>query len=193
MNTRISPWPVLLAISLTVLLFAGCAGDGSRCVALPGGGRYCLQATTEVQPFDTQQMVDIVFGGKRETMVAQLEVDASGMRFVGATPFGQTLLQLGFDNREVSATSSPRHGPDPALLLALVQLVAWPADSVRAGLGDAAELVDTAGQRLVLVNDKLIATITYTRGLPPFADMRIQLPAAALEFSIVNLDVSNTP
>ena len=189
MNTRVSRWLTLLM----VLTLAACTGDGSRCTSLPGGGRYCLQTTAGIPPFDVQQMVEVVFDGRRETMVAQLEVDAAGMRFVGATPFGQALMQLDFDNQAVTARSLPGKGPDPALLLALVQIAGWPADSVRTGLGDAAVVVDTAGQRRLLVNDKEIVTVTYAHGLPPFADMRIQLPAAAVEFSIVNLDASTNP
>lgn len=182
--------PFLLRwMALLVLLAAGCSGsDVSRCTDLPGGVRYCLQTTEGIAPFDVQQKVDIVFDGRQETLIAQLESDASGMRFAGLTPFGQKLVQLGFDNRDVKIEALPMKGLDPVLLLALVQLASWPADSVRVGLGDSAAIEEDVGQRSLVRDGKAIVVIRYTRGLPPRGDMYIQLPAARVAFMIVDLD-----
>jgi len=192
-NRLFRRWPVLLAMLLLAGLVTGCTGDGSSCTSLPGGGRYCLQTTIDVLPFEVQQKVDVSFNGKRETMIAQLEVDAKGMRFVGMTPFGQKLLQLDFDNSRVAAQALPGSGLDPTLLLALVQIASWPAERVRAGLRVATEVTDVEGRRSLVENDKGIVVVKYTRGLPPLGDMTIQLPGAAVEFAIVNLDVADKP
>ena len=181
-----------------LLLVAGCAGDGTSCAAFPGGVRYCLQTTAAVEPFDAQQKLDIAFNGRQETMIAQLEVDADGMRLVGMTPFGQKLLQLGFDNRSVSAEAFAGKGPDPVLLLAVVQLATWPAEQVRVGLGrnNAIDLIDEQtgeqSQRRIVKDGKDIVVIRYTRGHPPSGDMLIRLPAAGVEFTITHLDMAAT-
>lgn len=191
---------LLTGMLAVALLVAGCDGDGSSCTTLPGGPRYCLQTTDSIAPFDAQQKVDVTFDGRRETMIAQLEADADGIRFAGMTPFGQKLLQVSFDNREVSAKTFPGKGLDPVLLLALVQIATWPAEQVRAGL-DGAEVVDEgidnasnekAAQRRLVADGKDIVVIRYTRGRPPAGDMRIELPTAGVEFSITNLDIAAT-
>ncbi len=187
---------MLGALLLGTLLVAGCESDGSSCTTLPGGLRYCLRSTETIAPFDAQQKVDMTFDGRRETMIAQLEADADGIRFVGMTPFGQKLLQVSFDNFAVTAETLPGKGLDPVLLLALVQVATWPAEQVRAGL-DGAEVIDDAlnsepAQRRIVKDGKDIVVIRYTRGRSPGGDMRIALPDAGVEFSITNLDSAAT-
>ncbi len=185
---------LLTEMLAVALLIAGCDGDGSSCTTLPGGPRYCLQTTDSIAPFDAQQKVDVTFDGRRETMIAQLEADADGIRIAGMTPFGQKLLQVSFDNRDVSTETFPGKGLDPVLLLALVQVATWPAEQVRAGL-DGADVIDefmdnAPAQRRLVKDGKDIVVIRYTRGRPPAGDMRIELPAAGVEFSISNLDIA---
>lgn len=187
---------LLTGMLAVALLVAGCDDDGSSCTTLPGGPRYCLQTTDSIVPFDAQQKVDVTFDSRRETMIAQLEADAGGIRFAGMTPFGQKLLQVSFDNRDVTAETFPGKGPDPVLLLALVQVATWPAEQVRAGL-DGAEVIDddsndAPAQRRLVKDGKDIVVIRYTRGRPPAGDMLILLPAAGVEFSITNLDIAAT-
>ena len=193
MRRFVLTWPAVLSIGLSVLLAAACANDGSRCTALPGGSRYCLQTTASVVPFDVQQKVDVVFDGRMDTIIAQVETDALGMRFVGTTPFGQKLVRLSFDNERVTLAASQMKGLDPILLLALVQIASWPAASVRAGLGDSALVVDGEGQRRLVKDDSDLVVIKYTRGRPPLGDVSIQLPKAGVDFTIINLDVADNP
>ena len=193
-------WRLLAALSIGCIAaaIAGCSGDGSRCAALPGGARYCLQSTAAMAPFDAQQSVEIAFDGRKETMIAQLEVDAEGMRFVLTTPFGQKLMQMAFDNARVKVEAPSLPGLDPLVLLALMQIAAWPVDSVRLGLSGSAQLVDVplvdASQMRALARDGVdLVTITYTRGRPPLADQLIALPAHGVALSIVNLDLAEAP
>lgn len=192
MRRFLASWPAACSLGLCVLLVAACSGDGSRCAALPGGSRYCLQATTDLVPFDAQQKVDVVFDGRTETIIAQVEADALGMRFVGTTPFGQKLVQLNFDNEHVTLETTLMKGLDPVLLLALVQIATWPAERVRAGLSDSALVLDADGQRRLVKDGSELVLIKYTRGRPPLGDMSIQLPKAGVEFTIINLDVAET-
>ena len=193
---RSLPWRLLAALSIGCI--AACSGDGSRCAALPGGARYCLQSTAAMAPFDAQQSVDITFDGRKETMIAQLEVDAEGMRFVLTTPFGQKLMQMEFDNARVKVEAPSLPGLDPLVLLALMQIAAWPVDSVRLGLSGSAQLIEVqdieAPPMRALARDGVdLVTITYTRGRPPLADQLIALPALGVALSIVNLDVARVP
>ncbi len=171
---------------------AACGDDNPRCPRLPGGGRYCLQTTAQTLPFDVQQKLDITFNGRRETMIAQLESDALGMRFAGMTPFGQKLIQLDFDNETIKAVTFPGKGFDPALLLALVQIASWPLDGVQAGLDDSTVAEEGHGQRRLVRNGKELIVIGYTRGHPPHGDMFIQLPEAGVELSVENLEAHDT-
>lgn len=115
------------AISL-LLTTAACNNDGraTKCVTLPGGGGFCLQPSTAIDPFEAQQTVDIHFQGKVETIIIELEVDSTGMRLAGLTPFGQTLLRVSYDNLTTTATEMPssRFPPRTANLLAANRFVA---------------------------------------------------------------------
>lgn len=179
---------------LTVLLEIGCSDVLSPCSVLPGGIRYCLQTTAAIEPFDVQQKVDIAFNGRQETMIALLEADAEGVRLAGMTPFGQKLLQIAFDNRDVSAETPPGQGANAALLLAVVQLAMWPAERVRAGLVDSGsiDLIDEPGLRRIVKDGSDVVLIKYTRGRPPLGDLLIQMPNAKAEFAITNLDMAAT-
>ena len=175
-------------VTLLALLVCACSGDGSRCAWFPGGSRYCLQPATEVAPFSVQQKVDIAFNGGKETVIAQIEADAQGMRFVGVTPFGQKLVQLRFDNRQVKVEASSMKGMDPVLLLALVQLALWPADDVDAGLGGSWNIDDGENSRRLVKDGVELVSIQYTRGRSALSDMVVQLPGAGVELVISNLD-----
>lgn len=176
---------------VAALLAAACAPQAPNCASLPGGARYCLQTAEGIAPFEVQQKVDIVFNGRHETMIMQLEVDATGMRLAGLTPLGQSLLQASFASGEIRASGPALEKLDPALLLALVQLASWDADRVRVGLGDSAELEESDAQRSLVKDGKAVLRIGYTRGLPPTGDMEIALPGTGVEFRIVTLDESD--
>ena len=182
----------ITVVAWAAALITACVPVGRNCAALPGGARYCLQSTEGIVPFDVQQKIDVAFNGRRETMIAQLEVDAEGMRFAGLTPLGQALLQASFANGEVRAGGPAVEKLDPALLLALVQLASWDAERVRAGLGGSAGLEESDAQRLLVRDGKAVLRIGYTRGRPPTGDMEIVLPEAGVEFRIMTLDESDT-
>jgi len=179
------------ALWMALAVLSGCMADDPRCAQLPGGARYCLQTTENIAPFDVQQKIDVAFNERQEAMIAQLEIDAVGMRFVGMTPLGQTLVRASFDNDEIRADGVALKSLDPVLLLALIQLASWDAGQVRAGLGGSAELEESEGQRSLVKDGKAVVRIGYTRGRPPSGDMSIGLPGMGVEFRIVTLDESD--
>lgn len=183
---------ILTPVLVLLMAVAACTESDPRCASLPGGGRYCLQPTSSTQPFDAQQKVEAVFNGQRETMIVELEVDAAGMRFAGLTPFGQKLLQASYDNLAVKADVLPDKRLDPALFMAFLQIALWPAESVRAGLGDSAVLEEREGQRRVLDNGRLVMQVGYTGGRLAPGDMHIVFPAAQMELDVTTLDIPGT-
>ena len=185
----------LFSSTLFLLLLStltACVGPDPRCVSLPGGGNYCLQPTSAVTPFAVQQKVVAVFNGRQETMIVELEVDEEGMRFAGLTPFGQKIAQAGYDNQQVNSGLWPDKRLPPVLLLVLLQLAIWPADSVRAGLGGSAVLEDGEEQRRVLDDGTVLAEVGYTNGQPPYGNMRIGFPAWQVKFEVTTLDANGT-
>ncbi|MCB5188044.1 DUF3261 domain-containing protein [Methylobacillus caricis] len=145
--------------------------------------------------FETQQQVDISFKDKHESMIASIENDAAGLDFVGLTLFGQKIMHLRYDNQQASALLSPDKRLDPALMLALLQLALWPADSVRTGLGTSMELEDSGTYRRISSGNKLLMDIRYADPATPYHQLDIAVPAASMTLSINSLpeDTSQVP
>lgn len=180
-----------LLTATLLLATAACSETDPQCPALIGGGSYCLQPTTAVAPFDVQQKVDSRFRDRRETLIVELEVDATGLRFAGLTPFGQKLIQLGYDNRSASATTIPDSRISPALLVALLQLAQWPADAVRAGLEAPLTLEEHGQQRRILNRGEPTLTIEYGDGQAPWRKIHMIVHAADLELTIEPMDAAS--
>lgn len=178
-------WPLLL-LPLVIAL-GGCGDDNSSCAVLTGGGRYCLQPSTDLAPFDAQQKIEARFGERHETLIAEIEIDASGARLVALTPFGQTLLQIIYDNRQASAVTLPDRRISPAMIMALVQIALWPADSVRHGLETPYAVHDTPGQRRIVNGAELMLRVDYEGDAPPYRRIHLSVPAADLELDIETL------
>jgi hypothetical protein len=164
--------------------------EDRQCAVLTGGGNYCLQPTTAVGVFDLQQKVDSRFRDRHDTLIVEIEVDATGMRFAGLTPFGQKLIQLEYDNREARATMVADSRINPTLLIALLQLALWPADTVRAGLEAPLVLEENAHQRRILKHGEPIITIAHDGGQVPWRKVNMTVHAADLELTIETLNAA---
>lgn len=178
--------------ALILIALAACSGADPRCANLPGGGRYCLQTTSVVEPFEVQQIVEVIFDGRRETMLVELEVDGQGMRFVGMTPFGQKLVQGAYDNLEAKTDGLLSQSFEPTMLLSFLQLALWPADSVRAGLEGGCVLEESVGQRRVMGGGNMLLQVSYTGRRLPHGEMHIELPSAKMQIDIKTLDLNIT-
>jgi hypothetical protein len=185
-------FPALAAFPLAALLAACARQDDPACASLPGGARYCLQTTVNVAPLELQQKIDVAFKGQNETMIAQLEIDAAGMRFAGLTPLGQRLLQIEFADGQIRADGMALEKLDPALLLALIQLAWWDGASLREGLGGSAGLEEAESGRTVVKDGRPVVRIGYTLDRSPAGGVEIGLPGADVEFRIVTLDEGGT-
>lgn len=146
-----------------------------------------MQSTATIVPFEVQQKVEARFRGQQETMIVELEVDATGMRFVGLTPFGHSLLKASYDNRTATATQLADTRLSPILLIALLQIALWPADALRAGLEAPLRLEESDGQRRILNRDDVTLAIDYVGTQPPYQRIKVELPGAGIQLDIETL------
>ncbi len=175
----------IAALACTVL--AGCA-QNARCPIIPGGPMYCLQDTNSVPPFNALQDIRIRRGDLDERMIAQLEVDATGMRLAGLTPMGQRVFDVVFDNKHATANSIADNRLDFRVLLALVQLAVWPRDRVEAALPSGFRLEEIGHERRLLHEDRAIAAIARSGEPPAYTTLDISISAAGLNVMIETID-----
>lgn len=182
----------LRILTLATLVLAGCGEHASdlRCAKLPRGGEYCLQSTAVLAPFNAQQKVDIRVRERRETLIAQIESDTSGIRFAGLTPMGQTLLKASYDNLAVSATQLPDKHMNLELVFALLQVALWPPEAVRAGLDASLTLDEERNERRVVHRGEVVLRITYQGDQRPFSQMHLTIPAMDVVVDIETLPES---
>lgn len=185
------------AIILALLWLTGCAGPAPKpsaeCTGIPGVGRYCLQQSTELAPFSVQQKVDLHFRNKHDTLIAQLENDASGMRFLGMTPFGMTLVQINFDNQEAQSVRSASKRLPPALLIGLLQIALWPQAAVQRGLGSEARVLDATGSRRIVVEGNTVLQVQHDDSPSPYQSLQIEVPDMELRLNIQTLPEPGSP
>ena len=180
----------LIKLFLVVLLpgtLSACIHPKSGCTVLPGGGQYCLQPTSAIQPFEVQQKVEATFKGRHETMITEIEVNANEFNFVGLTPFGQKLVHISYDNQSVITRTIPDKRLDPTIMLALIQLSLWPAESVRMGLSKSLVLEETDSQRSIIAGKQVIMQMHYTDNTMPHQALEVALPTMEMILEVVSL------
>ncbi|HPR46303.1 MAG: DUF3261 domain-containing protein [Zoogloeaceae bacterium] len=142
---------------LGALALAGCASvpHEAGCTALAPTLRYCLQALPAGQTLAINQLVEFTLPDRPdgERLVFAIDAREARMQIVALTPLGQKLFRI-------SAEHGTLHwdGPQAAEALglrlpALIQLMLWPVDAVRDGLGQDAELSATEYGRTVHQGD----------------------------------------
>jgi hypothetical protein len=186
---KISACLVMLAM---LIIIVGCNEKDQRCTRLPTGGKYCLQPTTVLDAFDAQQLVEATLNGHKETMIFEMESDATGLRFAGMTPLGNKVLQINYNNLETTALMLPTQKLDPVLMVALVQLTLWPADSVRTGLKGSLKLEETKDTRRILNGDETLLSVRRFGDKPPYSRLQMTIPSVELELNIKTLSTTQT-
>lgn len=182
--------------SVLLLTLSACIGGDPHCPRLPGGGRYCLQPAPELH-ISMLQKTQLRFGDQQLTLLTRIENDAAGMRFVGLTPLGQTLMSVSWENGILTAALPPalQSKVDPALLLALVQIAQWPSSQVRVGLEPAWELTETPrGRHLRLTEtNNIMLDIAWEGDISSAANankITIRAPDAGFRLEAVRLEES---
>lgn len=176
-----------LLMSLAGLLLVGCATPDPGCVRLPGGGQYCLQSSSAAPAFSVRQQVTAQFKNQREMLIADIDNSADSLDFTGLTPFGLTVFQASYDNRTATAARLPDARLSPELLLGMLQLALWPADTVRRGLGPDAEVQDSPDGRRILVHKELLMELRHDASPLPYQRMQISWPALDMSLDIRTL------
>jgi hypothetical protein len=104
---------------------------------------------------------------------------------VVSTPLGQTLFIVQVKGAEITVDARiPIPGDlDPRVLPALVQLVNWPAEAVRQGLGPGVDLVEEGPRRTLLRKGKPVWTVSRQGDL-----LVLDNPGLHLSVQIRNLE-----
>ena len=183
--------PLLLVVTL---VGTSCIRQDSHCTTLMGNGRYCLQPTTTMVPFEVQQKVEATIKSHHETMVTEIAVNAGGMQMIVLTPFGHKLMHVSYNNDEANALVSPDFRLDPATMIAMTQLALWPIESVRKGLNSPLRLEESSGKRRYFANDKLVLEVQYADAMDPANKFQLLLPSVELMLNIETLsEVESVP
>ena len=175
------------AIILGAIVMTACAQQKLGCATLPSGGQYCLQATSAIQPFEAQQKVEASINGRHETLITEIDVNSNEMNFVGLTPFGQKVVHVRYDNQMVVAETLPDKRLNPTLILAMLQLSLWPADSVRAGLSKSLTLDESVNKRSIHANKKVIMQVDYVDDSTRYQALKVTLPTVDVKLDIISL------
>ncbi len=183
--------PLILA---AMLLNTSCLRQDSHCTTLMGNGRYCLQPTTTMLPFEVQQKVEATIKSHHETMVTEIAVNSEGMQMIVLTPFGHPFVHVSYNNNEAKVLVSPDSRLDPAMMIAMAQLALWPVDSVRKGLNLPLRLEESAAKRRYFANDKLVLEVQYADVMVPANKFKLSLPSVDLTLDIEALpEVESAP
>ena len=184
-----SPW-FKAALVLAPLLM-GCRNAESPQVYLAPGVPFRLCPPREGPAlFLTQEVVFRLPGGGEETALAALENKGGTFTVVASSPMGQTLFIVQVKGAEVTVDARiPIPGDlEPRVLPALVQMVLWPAASVRQGLGPGVELLEAGPVRSLVRKGRTIWTATRTgQGALP-ETVVLENPGLHLRVQIRNLE-----
>lgn len=107
-----------------------------------------------------QQRLVFRHGERSDTVDALVEADARSVRVV-LHQQGQVMLRLSWDGESLQQTRAPQLPPALSAQRVLddLQLVHWPAASIRAALPPGWELQERATQRRLLHRDHVVVTV----------------------------------
>jgi hypothetical protein len=144
---------------LAGLLLGGCAAQEA------GPARLGLRLAPAAlgQAISVQQHLTVQRAGATRDLDVALEVDASRVNLVGLA-FGQRVLSLQFDGRELSEW---RHPMLPAQVRAAdvledLQLTLWPAAEIARALPPGWAIEDQGLRRTLRLDGKVVTTIDYS-------------------------------
>lgn len=159
-----------IALGLSgALLLAGCA-TASRAPSIGETGERPLVSPAAAGDRAVSQVVRGAVGAREITISCVVSVKGNEMSVVGLNAMGVRLFTLRYDGQSVTAEKSPGV-PDqlqPERLIADLQFVFWPLESLQRPLKDAGYAVsETApGTRRLRRGDRLIAEAHYSGADP---------------------------
>lgn len=178
---------LLFFAGICAALFGCTTMERAPCVALNAQASYCLQPPAVVGEFSALQRVDLRWQERTEVTLAEIECDGSIMRMVVLTPMGQKLMELRYAPPRVEQLAGASSRLDPAMLITLVQLALWPADSVQAGLRGPVEWRAAYGQRQLSIDGKPLVYMTFEGSLPYPERLTMRIDSPRMELDIRTL------
>ena len=151
----------LIQILVVAVMLGACAAQPAR---VPADELPALRLSPDSlgRELALQQQLTIVVGDKSQTMDALLEVDAKELR-LGVQAMGQSALTLRWDGKVLEQRRAdwlpPALSADRVLFD--LQLVFWPAESIRAVLPAGWSLMESAGQRQLLHAGTEVVSVSY--------------------------------
>lgn len=180
---------------LLVFLLSACSASQPGCAPLPGGETYCLRGRVGAPEFSTLQKIHLSLGSQDVLLISRIESDEKGLRMLGMTPFGQTIMSISWENgRLIGGFQEALAGKiNPAALLALVQIALWPAAEVRNGLGSDWILIEEHQRRRLRLangdNNPDMLDISW-EGILPYSKLVISAPS--LDFRMVAVQLNES-
>ena len=154
---------------IIILLLAGCQGRGAQ---VPDSTAF--PAPVKTWPLagdpDTHWRLSSVFTASygqataRQSMRALVTLERSGdsLNIVALTPIGLPLFSARLDaNGTLGISQQVAAGPDPARVLAELQLCLWPAAQLRDSYDNGWTLVESAAGRTLKQGDLIITTVHW--------------------------------
>lgn len=160
---------------VAAMLVGACAANAP--VSLPS---LAVSPGAMARPVVAQQRMTLLAHGRRQQLQLALEIDAEGVR-IAVFDLGQTVARLAWDGRELEVASAPGwpQAVQPSQMLALVQLVHWPAAALRAALPLGWTLEDDGDRRVLHRGGDPVLSIAYTAG------DRVEIRAAHDAFEVL--------
>ncbi len=151
---------------LLLLLVQACAAspptDGAKAFVAAGVVLARPSPASLGRSVEAVQLITARRGGETQTFEARLSVSAEALLLVANDAFGQRLLTLRWDGRNLVETDRAGWLPERITgdnILADVFLVHWPREALQAGL-QGAELRETDGTRSVFRDGREVIRIT---------------------------------
>jgi hypothetical protein len=151
----------LIASLFVAVLLTGCAANPSRA---PFGELPTLRLSPASlgHTLELQQRLQVIVHDKTQALDALLEVDDQELR-LGVQALGQSALTLHWDGKTLQQQRADWLPPSLSgeRVLFDLQLVYWPADTIRTALPKDWSLQESAGQRHLLHAGTEVVSVTY--------------------------------
>ncbi|GAB2502211.1 DUF3261 domain-containing protein [Arenimonas alkanexedens] len=149
----------LIAIVLALCALAGCKAPSTRPATAPAF-LFALPASALPGGLAEQQRLSFEHGGRRETVDAQVEVDADSVRLV-IHGQGQIALRMTWDGQRLSQTRMAwlPESLEAARVLSDLQLVFWPVEALREALPDGWTLATSGDERTLSDAHAVVARV----------------------------------
>lgn len=180
----------IIGLSLVALLTA-CASAPPQpgCAPVGRDGQLCLLPPSALPAVDASHIVTVTRGGKQDTFLGRLHIDAQALHLAGFSLFGTNLFTLEYDGRTI--THHPEQmGLHPELLVVMLEIALADPATLQSRLRNLRLAVndrDGTETRTLSGHGQVIAQIEKTGKPMAAARIRIAIPPAKLSVQLTPL------